>query len=82
MVKSSCLQVLQCLNDSILQKIFYPVLSDELNLNDLPKIRVNDNATTSTDVIDTYVYAIGFVNELSQTDASWFELLSTLMENR
>lgn len=74
--------MLQCLNDAVLQKVFSPLLTEELNLNDLPKMKVNENATVSTDVIDTYVYAIGLVNELSQHDASWFELLSSLMENR
>lgn len=75
-------QVLQYINDTVLQNVFSPVLSDDLNMNDLPKVKINDNATSSTYVIDTYVYAIGLVHELSQHDASWLEFLSMLMENR
>lgn len=74
--------MLQTFNDTVLQKVFSPLLSDELNVTNLPKIKINNNVTSSTALIDTYVYAIGLVNDLSQHDASWFELLSVLMENR
>ncbi|XP_023024493.2 protein CIP2A [Leptinotarsa decemlineata] len=84
MLKSNaiCTEVLQSMNETVLMKLFAPVLADELNVTNLPKLKVNETTTTSTEHVDTYVYAVGLVNELSQHDARWLELLSTLMENR
>ncbi|CAH1155770.1 unnamed protein product [Phaedon cochleariae] len=84
MLKSTfiCKDVLQSINETVIMKVFSPVLSDELSMANLPKLKVNENNTTSTDYVNAYVYAVGLVNELSQHDARWLELLSTLMENR
>lgn len=74
--------VLQTLKEELISKVFTPLQSDNLSVECLPIFKSNDTGVSSTDAVDTYLYALGLVNDLAQYGSSWLGLQSTLMENR
>ncbi|KAJ8930918.1 hypothetical protein NQ314_016242 [Rhamnusium bicolor] len=73
--------VLHILKEETIEKVFMPLQLDNL-IDCLPRLKSNDTNMSSTDAVNTYLYALGLVNELAQHDASWLALQSALMENR
>ncbi|XP_072393387.1 uncharacterized protein [Diabrotica undecimpunctata] len=74
--------VVKSINENLLMSIFTPILAEDFNGKHLPLLKANEDKTSSTEYVDTYVYAIVLVCELSQHNAKWLENLSLLMENR
>nr|CAH7751384.1 unnamed protein product [Callosobruchus chinensis] len=71
-------ETLAALEDDVLRKVVNPIMSNEFELNGLPKLRIDDNSTTSTEIVDTYVYAVCLVNEVSQKNSACFDFLNVL----
>nr|CAI5859098.1 unnamed protein product [Callosobruchus analis] len=71
-------ETLAALEDDVLRKVVNPIMSNEFELNGLPKLRMDDNSTTSTEIVDTYVYAVSLVNEVSQKNSACFDFLNVL----
>lgn len=74
--------VLQAVKEDSIAKIFTPLQLDSLGVEWLPILKSEDTSVTATDAVDTYLYALGLVNDLTQYGANWLSLQSTLMENR
>nr|CAH7751383.1 unnamed protein product [Callosobruchus chinensis] len=75
-------ETLAALEDDVLRKVVNPIMSNEFELNGLPKLRIDDNSTTSTEIVDTYVYAVCLVNEVSQKNSACFDFLNVLVSNK
>nr|CAI5859097.1 unnamed protein product [Callosobruchus analis] len=75
-------ETLAALEDDVLRKVVNPIMSNEFELNGLPKLRMDDNSTTSTEIVDTYVYAVSLVNEVSQKNSACFDFLNVLVSNK
>lgn len=74
--------VLHVLKEEFIARVFIPLQSDNLNVECLPIFKSSDAGVSSTDAVDTYLYALGLVNDLAQYGVNWLGLQSTLMENR
>ncbi|CAH1968382.1 unnamed protein product [Acanthoscelides obtectus] len=75
-------ETLEALEDDVLEKVLQPIISNEFELNGLPKLRVDDHSTSSTEIVDTYVYAVCLINEVSQQNSKCFDFLNGLMSNK
>lgn len=84
MLKSSSISesVLNALKQELLMSIFSPVLYEDLNTVNFPRLKVNEDNTTTTSYVDAYIYAVGLVYEVAQYDARWLEMLSVLMDSK
>lgn len=74
--------VLQTLKEELIAKVFVPLQSDNLSVECLPIFKSSDTGVSSTDAVDTYLYALGLVNDLAKYGGNWLGLQSTLMENK
>ncbi|KAJ8916377.1 hypothetical protein NQ315_005075 [Exocentrus adspersus] len=74
--------VCEILTEDLIAEVFTPFHNDNLRVDYLPSLKSSSDGICSTDTVNTYLYALGLVNDLAQHNSSWIALQSTLMQNR